>query len=345
MNQMIDHPDLLGARSGIVGGSPDRSLNVLCATDLSPRSDAAIQRATILAHQLDAQLLLLHLIDPAQSDRMIRRRSTRARIILDARARRLARAGKDPQTQVRVGRPHRTIAQVATEWEADLIILGSYRRRFGDGFLGTTAERVSRRARRPVLVVNRDATGPYEHVLLTSDLSHVSANVARLTQDLGLLEGSEASMVHALEPTTVAMLYSAGVTEPEIRRYVRYLKQSTLDEISTQLATAGLDSVRASVIPEQASTLRAIEQAAQGAGSDLVVVGASRFPTLKRVFIGSVSNEVLRTTAHDVLLISPAAIPRAARRARTITSPMESRTGVHRPTLGWSRRIRPIEQR
>jgi hypothetical protein len=45
------------------------------------------------------------------------------------------------------------------------------------------------------------------------------------------------------------------------------------------------------------------------------VVGTSRFPLFKRVFIGSVSNEVLRGIEHDVLVISPVAARRAHRKA------------------------------
>lgn len=332
MTESINRAGAVEINAQIRQGRIDRRPNLLCATDLSQRSDHAVQRAAMLARRLDAHLLLLHVIDPAQSERMIRRRSTRARIVLDARARKLARVGSDPQVSVRVGRPHQTIAEVATEWGADLIILGSYRRRFGDSFLGTTAERVIRKARRPVLVVNGEATGPYEHVLLTSDLSPVSAGVARLTQDLGLLEDSHASIVHALEPTNRAMLYIAGVTEPEIGRYARYIKQLSSDELLAQLDTAGLNSARFPLIHEQASPLRAIEQAAQRTGSDLVVVGASRFPALKRVFLGSVSNEVLRTITRDVLLVSPAAIRRARRGAPKSSSSKARASAVRGPT-------------
>ena len=39
---------------------------VLCATDLSPRSQRAVGRAALLANRLDAQLLLLHVMEPDQ---------------------------------------------------------------------------------------------------------------------------------------------------------------------------------------------------------------------------------------------------------------------------------------
>jgi hypothetical protein len=52
---------------------------------------------------------------------------------------------------------------------------------------GTSAERIADKAGRPVLVVNRESTQPYQNVLLTSDLSGVSIGVARVNQDVQLV--------------------------------------------------------------------------------------------------------------------------------------------------------------
>ena len=100
-------------------------------------------------------------------------------------------------------------------------------------------------------------------------------------------------------------------------KYQQSLRELASDEIDTLLTSAGLDSARVSVFSQENSPFRAIEQVASRIGSDLVVVGTSRFPLFKRVFIGSVSNEVLRGIEHDVLVISPVAARRAHRRAWT----------------------------
>lgn len=125
----------------------DRSPRVLVATDLGSRSDAAISRAHAIAQGLGAQLLLAHVVDLAKSARAVGRRRTRARLALDVQSSELARLGSEVQTSVRTGRPHEVIADLAIEWDADLVVLGPYRRSFGDSFRGTTAERVIRRAR------------------------------------------------------------------------------------------------------------------------------------------------------------------------------------------------------
>lgn len=314
--QLIDRSGAVQADVGARKLKFDRSPRVLCATDLWPRSDGAVWRAHAVARALDAQLLLLHVVDPTESARAIRRRGARVRFVLDAQARKLAWWRNGAEISVRAGQPHKTIADIAIEWDADLIVLGPYRRRFGDSLRGTTAERVIRRAERPVLVVNGVSAGPYRHVLLTADLSRMSARIASVAKEFGLLEDSRASVVHALQHTHGAMLYLAGVSESEVGKYQRSLGQLASDQIEAQLASAGLNSESFSVFSQQTSPFRAIEQVSKHIGSDLVVVGTSRFPLLKRVFIGSVSNEVLRGIKHDVLLISPAAARRASRRAR-----------------------------
>jgi universal stress protein E len=290
----------------------DRRPKVLCATDLWPRSKRAVRRAHAIARAIDGQLLLLHVLNTAGSTRVVRRRSARARFSLDAQARKFAKLGRSAQVAVRTGSPHDTIADVAIEWGADLIVLGPYRRRFGDGLLGATAERVIRKADRPVLVVNRPVSGPYEHVLLTSDLSTMSSGIATVAKKFGLLEGSRASVVHALQHTR-ALRYMAGVSESDANQYRRSLRQLASEEVKAYLAGAGLNSACFSVFSLETSPLRGIERVAKRMSSGLVVIGSSRFPLLKRVFIGSVSNQVLRGIDHDVLLISPAAGERARR--------------------------------
>ena len=299
--------------------SPGRKPRVLCATDLGVGSDAALSRAREIARSLGAHLQLLHVVDLASTGRESGRRHAGAQLTIDALSRKIAWPGGDVRGSVRASRrPHRAIADLAIEWDADLIVLGPYRRRLGDSFRGTIAERVIRRAARPVLVVAREATGPYEHVLLTSDLSSMSANIASISKQFGLLERSRASVVHAPQRSLGLMLYLARGSEAAVVNNQQSRSRSASEQIEAQLERSGLNGARVSVSSPQTSPFHAIEQFAQREGSDLVVVGSSRFPLLKRVFIGSVSNGVLRGMKHDVLLVSPAAARRARRRVSTL---------------------------
>jgi nucleotide-binding universal stress UspA family protein len=283
---------------------------VLCAVDLTQRSEFAVQRAALLAQRIEAELLLLHVVDEAKDVRTIRRRTNRAKVVLDWRARDLEKTGCKVRVSVIIGKRHRAIARYAQEWGADLIVLGGYRDRFSDALLGPTAERVMRQAQRSVLVVNAVPTGHYADVLMATDLSEAFTRVVRLTEDLGVLEGARVSVVHAFEPAVNAMPYAVGNTQSHAEQYLQYMRRSTDDTLVAQFGAAGLDLSQFSIFKRDAAPLRAIDDVAQRIESDLVVVGASRFPALKRTLVGSVSSEVVRNLQCDVLVVPPGALPR-----------------------------------
>lgn len=294
----------------------ERRARVLCAIDARSRSDAALKRAHAIARGVGGKMLLLHVVEKARSKRAARHGEARACFMLDCYARKLVRDGQDAQISIRSGRAQETMAAVAREWDADLIVLGPYRERFGDSFAGTTAERIAHKAERPVLTVNQVSAEPYQHVLLTSDLSPMFVGVAHVVKQLGMLDGSRASVVHSLEYPHGTMLYLAGVTESELGKFQRTRSEIASSEIAMQLNRAELGFMGLSIFPSQAPPLRAIEQVSRNLGADLVVVGSSRFPQLKRWFAGSVSNDVLRGLRNDVLVVPPAAALRARKRAR-----------------------------
>lgn len=315
-------------------GATRRGLKVLCATDFSLRSAHAVRRAALLTQQLDAQMLLLHVVDENQSASVIRRRAKRALIVLKRRARKLVRLDGDREGSVRIGKPHKTIARVAQEWGADLIVLGN-QGRFGESFLGTTADHVTRAARRPVLIVKRRPSGPYAHMLLATDRPDTFVKVAGLTRDLGLLECVNVSIVQALRAPNGAVFYAAGMIEPRIGQYTRRIKQSSADATLAQLDLAGLNTARGTVIQQQASPFQTIECVVQRTNCDLLVLGTGRFPMLKRVIRASVSNEVQRNITCDVLVVSPAAVRRAQAYERQTTA-RPRRAGAAQAIEGYS---------
>ena len=99
---------------------------VLCATDLSPRSQRAVTRAVLLANQLDAQLILLHVEDrDRRIDGTVSAREQIAQQINSIRP----EVRLESAIRVHEGEYLPLIATVAQETNADLIVLGSHRRK------------------------------------------------------------------------------------------------------------------------------------------------------------------------------------------------------------------------
>src|SRR5690349_7454983 len=103
---------------------------LLCATDLLPKSEAAIDRARLLAEQLGAPLSLLHVVAPTLSEHNLEQSLQLAIAGLNARAKQPAwRFGPPPEVTVRTGSPARLILDAVDKQRVDLLVMGPHRKR------------------------------------------------------------------------------------------------------------------------------------------------------------------------------------------------------------------------
>ena len=128
---------------------------VLCAIDLTRASRKAFDRALGIARANGGRLYVLHAV-PSQYP--FSWHQTERLELLTALRERAERAGVPVRTVEQHGDPARTIVLHANARKADLVVLGSNRRRGWQRFReGSVGERVLRRAEWPVLVVPWDA--------------------------------------------------------------------------------------------------------------------------------------------------------------------------------------------
>jgi nucleotide-binding universal stress UspA family protein len=128
---------------------------ILCAIDLTRASRNAFDRALSIARASKARLYVLHAV-PVDHPFSWRQRE---RLELLTRLReRAEREGVPVRTVEQHGDPARTIVLHANARKADLVVLGSNRRRGWQRFReGSVGERVLRRAAWAVLIVPWDA--------------------------------------------------------------------------------------------------------------------------------------------------------------------------------------------
>ncbi len=139
--------------------------NILCPVDFSPASDGALRQALRLARDSGGTLRLLHVIegfpyDTIYSGGSARRVMREHRALVESIQQRMQAAVPQDvfdsyrvETSVVTGVPHRAILTAASEFDADLIVMGLPKRR-GVARLTTasTATPVLRRATSPVLL-------------------------------------------------------------------------------------------------------------------------------------------------------------------------------------------------
>lgn len=279
---------------------------LLCATDLSARAERAVRRAASVAQQHGAELLLLHVVDDDQPHHIIEARIAEARAHLDSELAALpGGGGAIAAIEVVAGNAFQAIARYAHEWNAELIVMGAHRRRaLLDVFIGSTLERVLRADGLPVLVANTDDQDPYRDVLLALDVSPASARAVRAAQALRLLDG-KFTIVHAYEAAFTGMLESDGALPVDARVLSDTRAREARDKLGEFLAANGLDVRHVQLTIDAGPPFDAIHHAVVHRSPQLLVVGTRGLTGLKRVFLGSVADRVLREIECDILAVPP----------------------------------------
>ncbi|MBU1274195.1 MAG: universal stress protein [Proteobacteria bacterium] len=142
--------------------------HIVCCLDFSPQAQEAFDAALTQARADQARLTLLHVVHsgspvvPGESPRDARRLSKeelKERLGQEMRQRYLERTGGYPaEVRLRRGLPSIEILEELKECGADLVVMGAEGLSgVGLVLLGSTAERVSRRAPCSCLVVRRAA--------------------------------------------------------------------------------------------------------------------------------------------------------------------------------------------
>src|SRR5205809_6440114 len=126
-----------------------------------PDGELALRAATTLAERADAALYILHVVEPYPIYQKLRFPTVPAEalleeVVLKMRSQ-LKELAESPElsrlrveTDARIGKPFVELITTCRSWRGDLIVVGASTR--GDGrFLGSTGERVLRKAPVPVL--------------------------------------------------------------------------------------------------------------------------------------------------------------------------------------------------
>jgi nucleotide-binding universal stress UspA family protein len=180
--------------------------HILAATDLSPRSDRAVERAFRLAGRLGARLTVFTAVDDAMPARLARVMLTETEGHLTAFCERLSDGGRIRfETRVTQGDPVELVPDTVIAEEADLLILGLHRRRaYLEGLRETTLERALRLAGVPVLLVRNPASDDYRKVLAAVDFSPAATAAIRAAH--ALAPDAAIHGIHAVEPSIALAL-------------------------------------------------------------------------------------------------------------------------------------------
>jgi nucleotide-binding universal stress UspA family protein len=288
--------------------------SILAATDLSAPARHAAMRAARLAHEHQASLCLFHVIEGSTLDELRLWLGPHSDVVerlhLQA-SERLAHVAAEmrplpPERVEAVLRSGRVLDEIAVEAEAraaDLVVVGTR----GEGFLrrlvvGTTAERLLRRATRPLLVVRQPPRGHYRRVLVAADFSPWSLQAVRLARRVA--PHARLILFHAWEVPFQGKLRLAGVDADVVEHYRRATRVDAgrqMQALADAAALAGADWEP--LVVEGEASIKLVEHE-QECDADLVVIGKHGRSVAEDLLLGSVTRHVLAEGTVDVL-VSP----------------------------------------
>lgn len=255
--------------------------NIIVASDLSDRSDPAVQRGVELAIALGAKLTVNHVVDSAMPKDVAEDVQIQAKRILQGTLTKCIQT-RDLTTDVQVGIGDVTeeINHAAHQAQADLLIVGMHRRRvFLDQIKETTMERLIRSSRLPVLLVTQPGDHDYAHMLGAVDLSRACA--AAIQKGRQIAPNATLDLFHAHE--------------------VSFRKESERD-YATWKAVSDLPPDMPDPIFIEAKATDAIHDIMAKGDYDLMAIGANTRSNLSRFLLGGLTATLIRNPPCDLLV-------------------------------------------
>lgn len=271
--------------------------NLLVATDLSARSDRAVERALLLARQMRASLTILHVVEADRPGAISDRRRDEARSHIADLLGALTAADLPVAVEIALGEASGEILEAADRLGAAVILLGVHRNEGLEPFRATTAAQVIRKGTRPVLLVKTRPQVPYRRVLIGVDFSDCSRCAVEFA--VRLLPDGEFHLVHAFD-----VPFKGFLTGDETRREVSKSHQEQMDRF-LEACCAALRAEQPRLVPamRQGMARQVLDEQVAKTRPDLLVLGTHGRRGLGRALLGSVAEDFLSRPPCDVLAV------------------------------------------
>lgn len=276
--------------------------SILVASDLSARSDRALDRAIQLATAWHATVTVLHVLDK-KSPWPEYDRSPSWQRSPDGIARIERELGTDlsPMTKAKVriieGEPDVVIRKVAEEEESDLIIVGEgSRREFGAA--SKTLDALFRSAPVSTLVVKQRPRRAYRKILVGTDFTDEA--LAALEHAAALFPSASLALLHSFE-----LPYRALVSDNQLSRGFGALEEQNIREFIAKAAVPQAVKAGIATFVEHGDPADMLGRYAVDGDIDLTVIGAYERGRLFHYLVGGRGPSILETVQSDILVVRP----------------------------------------
>ncbi|MEJ7596719.1 MAG: universal stress protein [Kofleriaceae bacterium] len=290
---------------------------IIAGCDLSPPSDAALDRAIAIAELHKARIVIVH----AQADdapikevdnemlAQIGEVSAAVRVVeargLSERMAMIQARGLAVELVSRVGPAGEVLTAAATEYSAELIVVGTQGHTGITRFLlGSTAAATIRQATCDVLVCRGgEGKAAFQRPLVATDFSATSAKTLAHTTTV-CAPGVTIHVIHAWQLPAgswgASLLGQARFPWNTVRDAVLDSAKAQADKLSAEHAALG-HPLNVELV--QGPPASVITESAEKAGNDLIAVGAHGHRGVRRLLLGSVAEDTIRHSPCSVLVV------------------------------------------
>ena len=276
--------------------------SIIVATDLSERSDRAMDRAALIAKQMNALLHVVYVVDDEVSSTIALASEENATAELQEQVKEGA-IFKGVKTDIHIafGQPWKMITQLAKDHKADLVVMGTHRNRgLRELFSGTTLHRVARVCETPLLVAVDRAAKPYGKVIVGVDFSECARHATDIASRIA--DEKPLTLVNAyhipFKALTARVDETGDITMREKKRVEAEVDRHMTDFIGT-LTNPHKDT---QTVIKEGGPVDVLQAEVAVQKADLVCVGSHSKPWLVEAVLGSTAHDLLSNPNCDVLV-------------------------------------------
>ncbi|MFN5223115.1 MAG: universal stress protein [Bacteroidota bacterium] len=281
--------------------SPDPELvnRILIPFDFSETAELSMEHGLFMAKLVKAEILLLHIVEQvsfttaiSQALGGVEKKIESASIEkLQAYADQVhAKSGLTVTVRTEVGRVYRKINEVANDWKADLIIMGTHGAQGYQKFsLGTNTSRVVQESPCPVLSVQTHATGlGFKKIVLPIDESVESRQKVPFAVGIAQFYGAQIVLL--------GIINFSG--EELVRRF-----KIKVEQVEDYVVNHGLDY---ETVYREGNDLAGITlRTSEELGADMLVIMTEQQPSITGFLLGTYATRVVNNSRIPVMSIHP----------------------------------------
>jgi nucleotide-binding universal stress UspA family protein len=278
--------------------------HILAGIDFGEHAGHILAYASLFAERFRASLHLFHVIDylmtpPTYLDQYIEEEKKAAEEKLESIKKELSAAGISVDAKVIIGRLQASFETAVKKTGADVLMLGFV----SHALRRSSSEKLIKGLQMPMLVVRGKTSEvafsgkiSIRKILCPVDFSDTSQKALQISRELAHTFSSDIEVMHVLPESVIKKIRTFANRDKALKDVYEQEKNRFQDFLSAS-------SFEKTVILDQGEPHKRIVEHAQEKDVDLIVIGARGLGLIKGMFIGSVTDAVLKSSPCPVFVI------------------------------------------